>query len=145
MIWLFKDINLIVKVKKLDKCISHKLTQYQRNWRFEVCRGLFKEINMDHWFDMLSKQWKIALINRKYLIILHNNARHHDAQIYDLGCEILDHSHYLSDLVITDYNLFNYLSNLLQSKNVFKDFFIKNAFVNFWNFRYPHFFLNGVT
>lgn len=64
-----------------------------------------------------------ALINRKGVVYLHDNARPHASgvtqkKIFDLNWETIEHPPYSPDLAPSDYHLFRALQNYLRGKTV---------------------------
>ena len=80
-----------------------------------------QELEIFH--QKLLEKWP-ALVNRKGLILLHDNARPHvsiftQKKLKELKYEILPHSPYSQDLTLTDYHLFKHLNHFLQNKSFF--------------------------
>ena len=80
--------------------------------------------------------YKLASVNRKGPIFLHNNAQLHVAQptlqkLNELGCEVLPHPPYSLDLLPTDYHFFKHLDNFLQGKRFYNQQDAENAFQQF--------------
>ncbi|XP_017791899.1 PREDICTED: LOW QUALITY PROTEIN: piggyBac transposable element-derived protein 4-like [Habropoda laboriosa] len=68
---------------------------------------------------------KPALVNRRGVLLLHDNARPHIAKqtvkkLAELKCEVLPHPPYSADLSPTDYNFFKHLDDFLNGK-MFKE------------------------
>ena len=80
--------------------------------------------------------YKLASVNRKGPIFLHNNAQLHVAQptlqkLNELGCEVLPHPPYSLDLLPTDYHFFKHLDDFLQGKHFYNQQDAENAFQQF--------------
>lgn len=222
-----RHLELIGKVKKLDKWVPHELNEKQINQRFEVCSSLLvrhknepfldrivtcdeKWIVYDNrrrsaqWLDideppkhfpkrnlhqkkvMVSVWWSAAglihynffkegetidserycneleemfnklkiqhpaLVNRKGLILLHDNARPHVSRmtlqkLYSLGIEILPHPPYSPDLSPTDYHFFKHLDKFLQDKIFNNGGAAKLVFEEFVASRKSNFYMNGIN
>uniref|UniRef100_A0A0N5BIQ3 HTH_48 domain-containing protein n=1 Tax=Strongyloides papillosus TaxID=174720 RepID=A0A0N5BIQ3_STREA len=95
-------------------------------------------------------QKKPALVNRKRLILHHDNAKPHVSKrtvqkLRKLEYETLHHPVYSPDLSPTDYYFFKHLNNSL-AKKVFKnDEEAKTAFEAFIEFRSPDFYVDEIN
>ena len=61
-----------------------------------------------------------ALVNRKYVVLLHDNARPHTATVTQENI-VLSHPPYSPDLAPSDYHLFRSLQNSLMGTNFFNE------------------------
>ena len=76
---------------------------------------------------------QLAVVNRKGLIVLHNDTRPHVTQpmlqkLNELGFEVLPRPPYSPDLLPTDYHFFKHLENFLQGKHFHNQQKAGNAF-----------------
>ena len=76
---------------------------------------------------------QLAVVNRKGLIVLHNDTRPHVTQpmlqkLNELGFEVLPRPPYSPDLLPTDYHFFKHLENFLQEKCFHNQQDAENAF-----------------
>ena len=76
--------------------------------------------NFHHMFKKLKIQ-HLALVNRKSVIFLHDDARPHVSKVtlqklYSLNIEVLPHLPYSSDLSTTNYHFFKHIDKFLQDK-----------------------------
>lgn len=90
-----------------------------------------------------------SLVNRKGVILLHDNARPHVAKmtkqkIEDLEWEVLPHPPYSPDLAPTDYHLFRSLHDYLGGKTYQEDGDIKADLSAFFEFKSPSFYKRGI-
>ena len=75
---------------------------------------------LDRVNEQLRRKWP-ALVNRKGVILQHDNARPHAAKqtqekIRSLGWEVLPHPPYSPDLAPTDFHLFRSLEHFIGDK-----------------------------
>lgn len=90
-----------------------------------------------------------ALVNRKGVVLLQDNARPHTASmtratLKDVGWEILPHPPYSPDISPCDYYLFLSLSNFLASKRFSTDDELKTAIASFFDSKDQAFYLHGM-
>jgi len=91
-----------------------------------------------------------ALVNRKGVILLHDNARPHTAKktwekISQLGWEVLPHPPYSPDISPTDYHLFLSMSNFLSGKKYSSVNDVKNDLSFFFGSKTPQFYERGIS
>lgn len=84
------------------------------------------------------------------VILLHDNARPHTANIVkaalqELDWEVLQHPPYSPDLAPTDYHLFRSLSNHLRGVTFNNDKDLENWLTNFFESRPGDFWRNGIN
>ena len=89
------------------------------------------------------RQKEPALVNRKGILFLHDNARPHVARvvrdtIQQLGWETLYHPPYSPDLAATDYHLFHSLDNPLRGKSFTNETDLCQALTNFFASKTRH-------
>lgn len=90
-----------------------------------------------------------ALVNRKGVILLHDNAKPHTAKmtqekLCQLGWEILPHPPYSPDISPTDYHLFLSMSNFLSGKKYHSENDVKSDLSLFFDSKKPEFFEKGI-
>ena len=90
------------------------------------------------------------LVNMKGPILLHDNARPHNAhltlqKLNELGYETLPHPPYSPDLSLTDYHFFKHLDNFLCEKCFKSRDDSESAFNDFIASRTPDFYANGIN
>lgn len=90
-----------------------------------------------------------AIVNRKGVILLHDNAKPHTAKktqekFSQLGWEVLPHPPYSPDISPTDYHLFLSMSNFLSGKRYSCVSDVKNDLSIFFDSKNPEFFENGI-
>ncbi len=90
-----------------------------------------------------------SLINRKGVILQHDNARPHTARltqqkINELGWEVLPHPPYSPDLAPSDYHLFRSLQNFLMGKEFDGIEDVKRGITSFIASKLPVFFRDGI-
>ena len=91
-----------------------------------------------------------ALVNRKGLIFLHNNARPHITQpafqkLNKLGYKVLSHLPYSPDLLPTDYHFLKHLNSFLQGKHFHNQQDAENAFQEFIKSQSTDFYATGIN
>lgn len=91
-----------------------------------------------------------ALVNRKGVLLLHDNARPHVAReardtIQRLGWETLPHPPYSPDLAPTDYHLFHSLDNHLRGKSFNNQPDLEKALTDFFASKTPEFYRDGIA
>lgn len=90
-----------------------------------------------------------ALVNRKNVILLHDNARPHTARvtqekILELGWSVLPHPPYSPDFAPTDYHLFCSLQNFLNGKTFTSDQGVNEAVLEFFQSKPINFYEKGI-
>jgi histone-lysine N-methyltransferase SETMAR len=96
---------------------------------------------------LLNKQ--PALVNRRQVLLLHDNAPAHTAkktqgEIRKLNWEVLPHPPYSPDLSPTDYHLFRSLANYMREKQFKKQEEVTQELQNFFSSKDAAFFENGI-
>ena len=91
-----------------------------------------------------------ALVNRKGLIILYDNAWQHITQptlqkLNKLGYEVLPHQPYSPDLLPTNHHFFKHLDNFLQGKHFHNQQKAENAFQEFIKSRSTDFYATRIN
>ncbi|KOC59561.1 Histone-lysine N-methyltransferase SETMAR [Habropoda laboriosa] len=89
------------------------------------------------------------LVNRRKMILLHDNARLHivkiiQKKILQLEWSVLLHPPYSPDFAPSDYNLFRSLQNTLQGKKLNNDEEVKTFIQNFFQSKDKNFYSNGI-
>lgn len=95
------------------------------------------------------KQKHPALVNRKGVILHHDNARPHSARLtqnklHSLGWEVLPHPPYSPDLAPSDFHLFRSLTSYLSGKSFHNNEEVKTTLDSFFASKDPHFFNRGI-
>ena len=90
-----------------------------------------------------------ALVNRKNVVLLHDNARPHTARVtqenvLELGCSVLPHPPYSPDLVPSDYHLFRSLQNSLMGTNFSNEDQVREFVENFFTSKPAEFYAKGI-
>lgn len=90
-----------------------------------------------------------ALVNRRGIILLHDNARPHTAKmtqekISQVGWELLPHPPYSPDLSPTDYHLFLSMSNFLSGKKYHSVNDVQSDMSLFFVSKKPEFYERGI-
>lgn len=90
-----------------------------------------------------------ALVNRKGVILHHDNARPHASKvtqqkIKQLGWELLPHPAYSPDIAPSDYHLFRSMTHYLHDKKFNSDDDVKNAMVEFFDSKSEDFYGDGI-
>lgn len=96
------------------------------------------------------QQKEPALVNRKGVLFLHDNARPHVARvaretIRRLGWETLCHPPYSPDLAPSDYHLFHSLDNHLRGKSFTNEADLRQALTDFFASKTPEFYRKGIA
>ena len=96
------------------------------------------------------QQKEPALVNRKGVLFLHDNARPHIARlardtIQRLRWETLCHPPYSPDLAPTDYHLFHSLDNHLRGKSFTSEADLRQALTDFFASKTPEFYRKGIA
>ena len=96
------------------------------------------------------RQKEPALVNRKGVLFLHDNARPHVTQvvwdtIQQLGWETLCHPPYSPDLAPSDYHLFHSLDNHLRGKSFTNEADLCQALTDFFASKTPTFTARGLN
>ena len=96
------------------------------------------------------QQKEPALVNRKVVLFLHDNARPHIARlardtIQRLRWETLCHPPYSPDLAPTDYHLFHSLDNHLRGKSFTSEADLRQALTDFFASKTPEFYRKGIA
>lgn len=91
-----------------------------------------------------------ALVNRKKILFLQDNARPHVAKqtiskITELDWEIMCHPPYSPDLSPTDFHLFFHLDNILRKKTFKNETDLKAEVSTFFNSKPTDFYRDGIT
>ena len=92
---------------------------------------------------------QLAVVNRKGLIVLHNDTRPHVTQpmlqkLNELGFEVLPRPPYSPDLLPTDYHFFKHLENFLQEKCFHNQQDAENAFLECTESQSTDFYATGI-
>lgn len=95
------------------------------------------------------KKSRPSLVNRKGVILHHDNARPHVAKntmqkLNELGWEILPHPPYSPDMAPTDYHLFRSLTNHLSNKEFKNQDEVKSSIAGFISGKTRDFFDSGI-
>ena len=90
-----------------------------------------------------------AMLNRKDVILHHDNARPHAAlgtrqKIAEVGWEILSHPPYSPDIAPSDYHLFLFLQNFSTGKKFKNEEDVERVLVQFFASKDETFFKNGI-
>lgn len=90
-----------------------------------------------------------SLVNRKGILLLHDNARPHVSKktlqkLSELNIEVLKHPPYSPDLAPTDFHLFKHLDHVLSQKTFADHEGVKKAISDFINSRDEDFYANGI-
>jgi histone-lysine N-methyltransferase SETMAR len=90
-----------------------------------------------------------ALVNRRGVILQHDNARPHSAKITqqkirDLGWEVLPHPPYSPDIAPSDYDLFRSLQHFLSGKTFGDIDHVKTAMSEFFASKQASFYKQGI-
>lgn len=91
-----------------------------------------------------------ALVNRKGVCLLHDNARPHVAKIsrekiIQLGWEVLPHPPYSPDLAPSDYHLFRSLDNYIRDKKFRSTSDVESALNEFFSSKDQSFYQRGIN
>jgi histone-lysine N-methyltransferase SETMAR len=94
-------------------------------------------------------QTRAALVNRKGVLLLHDNARPHVAEITraklnELSWEVLPHPPYSPDISPCDYYLFLSMSNFLANKRFKTEDEVKNEVDRFFKSKNQDFYSRGI-
>lgn len=95
------------------------------------------------------KEKEPALVNRKGVILHHDNARPHCSRITleklrELGWEVLPQPSYSPDISPSDFHLFRSLQNFLAGKKFKNEELLKNALDDFFLSKSPEFYSRGI-
>ena len=90
-----------------------------------------------------------ALVNRKNVVLLHDNARPHTARVtqeknLELGWSVLSHPPYSPDLAPSDYQLFRSLQNSLMGTNFSNEDQAREFFENLFTSKPAEFYAKGI-
>ncbi len=90
-----------------------------------------------------------AIVNRKGVLLLHDNARPHIAsltnqKLKEVGWEILPHPPYSPDISPSDYHLFLSMSNFLRDKRYSNETELKSDIESFFESKDASFFHRGI-
>lgn len=113
-------------------------------------------ITAERYCDQLSRvynallQKRPALVNRKNVILLHDNARPHVAKIVkdkllEMGWETLAHPPYSPDLAPSDYYLFRSLQNYLAEKRFENEGDVQHALQEYFESKSAEFYRAGIN
>lgn len=102
--------------------------------------------------DRLAEELKCNrpdLVNRKGVILLHDNAKPHTSRvtqqkIRELGYEVLPHPAYSPDIAPSDYYLFRSLQHFLKGKMFANKYEIKSGLQSFFDEKPSKFFSDGI-
>ena len=91
-----------------------------------------------------------SLVNRKGILLLHDNARPHiakqtQAKILELYMKVLSHPPYLPDLAPSDYHLFRSLQHFLDSKRFKTRNDVKTNIESFFSNKPEDFYSRGMN
>jgi [histone H3]-lysine36 N-dimethyltransferase SETMAR len=105
-------------------------------------------LQLDRLNEILKKK-RPSLVNRKQMILQHDNARPHTSsvtrqKIAELGWEILPHPAYSPDLAPSDFHLFRSLQNFLNSKKFKNEEDVSQALLAFFDSKDKVFYKNGI-
>ncbi|XP_014790550.1 histone-lysine N-methyltransferase SETMAR-like [Octopus bimaculoides] len=114
------DINNLIE-EHSEKLMTDEHLQLQEQQHLDAVEeiGCLEEDSVaENAIFMILSQNRASLVNRKYVIFHHDNARPHTARLTktlleELGWEILPHPPYSPDLAPSDYHLFRGLQNHL--------------------------------
>ena len=89
-----------------------------------------------------------ALVNRKNVVLLHDNARPHAARVtqenfLELGWSVLPHPPYSPDLVPSNYHIFRSLQNSLMRTNLSNEDQVREFVENVFMSKPAKFYANG--
>jgi histone-lysine N-methyltransferase SETMAR len=95
------------------------------------------------------KSKRPALVNRKGVILHHDNVRPHvskmtQQKIRELGWELLPHPTYSPDIAASDYHLFRSIQNYLNRKKFNNTDEVNSAISEFFASKPPQFYRNGI-
>ena len=96
------------------------------------------------------RQQQPALVNRRDLVLLHDNVRPHVSQITvrklnELSFDVLPHPPYSPDLSPTDDHLFKHFDNFLTGRTFSSQDQAKTTFVDFIESRAPNFYADEMN
>lgn len=100
--------------------------------------------------DQKLQETRASLVNRKGILLLHDNARPHVAiktrdKLKEVGWEILPHPPYSPDISPTDYHLFRSLSNFLANQHFTNDNDVRIELDRFFASKNSDFYSRGMN
>jgi len=128
---------------------------YQGVIHYELIPG-GRTINSDLYSEQLQKVCQVvrerypALVNRRRLLLQHDNARPHTSRttrraIQELGCiQVLPHPAYSPDLAPSDYHMFRSMSHFLRGRRFETLDGVENGIKEFFASKSPDWYRSGI-
>ena len=128
---------------------------YQGVIHYELIPG-GRTINSDLYSEQLRKVCQVvrerypALVNRRRLLLQHDNARPHTSRttrraIQELGCiQVLPHPAYSPDLAPSDYHMFRSMSHFLRGRRFETLDGVENGIKEFFASKSPDWYRSGI-